>query len=251
MTAQPNMPDYAFLHGGRQGGWVWDEVVEALKARGQKGRMLKLEVPGCGAKRDRAGCADLGMPEVVADIVTDLDESGLSDIVLVGHSQAGTVLPSLIAERPGLFRRVIYVSCCAPAPDQTVMNMMGQGRRGENPDTVGWPFDPAAATPENFALKMFCNDMTESQLASFLGQLGQDDWPTACGESAKNWRYDPAPAVPGVYVLLEQDAALPPDWQRKFASRLAVERIVTLSAGHQAMQTQPGPLADILIAQAR
>ena len=46
--------DFAFLHGGGQGGWVWDETIAAMKAQsGDANRYLALDVPGCGTKRER------------------------------------------------------------------------------------------------------------------------------------------------------------------------------------------------------
>jgi len=47
--------DFVFLHGGGQGGWVWDETIAALdrQSGGHFGRALTLDIPGCGRKRDR------------------------------------------------------------------------------------------------------------------------------------------------------------------------------------------------------
>src|SRR3546814_7412721 len=61
---------YAFLHGGAQGGWVWDETIAALERQqpGLAARCLKLDVPGCGNKRGRDTRA-----LTVADVITELD----------------------------------------------------------------------------------------------------------------------------------------------------------------------------------
>jgi hypothetical protein len=54
--------DYALLHGGGQGSWVWDETIAALGVQGGGtfGRALALDAPGCGAKRGRAFLSRLG-----------------------------------------------------------------------------------------------------------------------------------------------------------------------------------------------
>jgi len=248
MTQGGSGPVFAFLHGGGQGGWVWDEVVDELRRRAPDVAVLALDVPGCGAKRGR-DTSGLSIPEVVAELAADLDASGLSGVVLVGHSQAGTVLPALAESRPAAISRLIHVSCCAPAPGQTVRQMMGAGLHGERPEAVGWPVDPQTASPQALAAAMFCNDMDEAQTQAFLARLGADAWPTACGVGYDQWRYGAA-SQPVTYVLLERDASLPPQWQLKFAERQGAERVVRLDAGHQAMQTQPGPLAEILLAEA-
>ena len=48
-----NPVDFAFLHGGGQGSWVWRETIAALhqQTAGAFGRATTLDAPGCGAKR--------------------------------------------------------------------------------------------------------------------------------------------------------------------------------------------------------
>src|SRR3546814_14906701 len=80
---------YAFLHGGAQGGWVWDETIAALERQqpGLAARCLKLDVPGRGNKPGRDTRA-----LTAADVITQLDAEMAAlpprDIVLVGLSQA-------------------------------------------------------------------------------------------------------------------------------------------------------------------
>ena len=109
--------NFVFLHGGAQGSWVWDETIAALKASGGSavGHCLALDIPGCGTKRDRIG-ETIGFNDIVDELLADIADSGVEQPVLVGHSQAGTVIPRLIEELPGRFDRAIYVTCLAPAP---------------------------------------------------------------------------------------------------------------------------------------
>src|SRR5215831_83537 len=135
--------DFAFLHGGGQGGWIWREALSALhqQTHGDVGRSIALDVPGCGTKRAR-NTYDLDMKGVAAELLSDLIASGMKDIVLVGHSQAGTMLPLLAELRPDLFRRLVYVTCSIPLPGQTILQMMGTGLHGANENEVGWLVDP-------------------------------------------------------------------------------------------------------------
>jgi pimeloyl-ACP methyl ester carboxylesterase len=249
MTGQQPI-DFVFLHGGQQGGWVWSEVIAALQSRGggRVGRLMTLDVPGCGAKRDRPA-RRLSVPQVIDDLLADVDAAGLSGAVLVGHSQAGTLIPSLLAARPQAFARAVYVSCCAPEPGQTVIDMMGEGLRGEDPSVVGWPVRRETADMATFAQAMFCNDMDEAQMAAFLSQLGEDAWPEACSFEHRDWTYGAA-RQPATYVLLERDESLPLEWQQRFAERLGASRRPRIDAGHQVMQIQPGRLAEVLLDEA-
>jgi len=236
----------AFLHGGGQGSWVWDDTIAALHLQtgGQCGRLLALDAPGCGAKRGR-DTRGVGVDDITAELIADLERAGMKDVILVGHSQAGTMLPRLVERRPGLFRRLIYVSCCAPLPGQTILQMIGSGQHGSDPDEVGRPLDPATHSQEEQYRVMFCNDMDEAEAARFIARLGPDRWPDS-SMLASDWRYDHLEGLPSTYVKCLRDGILTPPWQEKFAERLRVQRTVRIDAGHQVMNTRPQALAEVL-----
>lgn len=238
--------DYVFLHGGGQAGWVWQETITALhqQTAGKFGRAVTLDAPGCGEKRDR-DTAGLDVDKTVIELLADISASGLKDIILVGHSQAGTILPRLAERRPDLFRRLVYVSCMAPAPGQSIVQQMGSSLRGTHPDEVGWPFDPKTVDPRRRAPLMFCNDMTEAETSAFLAKLGQDTWP-AQTMAASDWRYEHLDSIPSTYVVCLRDEILPMPWQQTFATRLKAERQIRIDAGHQVMNTRPQALAEAL-----
>jgi pimeloyl-ACP methyl ester carboxylesterase len=238
--------DYVFLHGGGQAGWVWQETIAALdqQSPGTIGRALALDAPGCGEKRGR-DTEGLGVDEVVTDLLADISASGLRDIVLVGHSQAGTILPRLAEQRPDLFRRLVYVSCIAPMPGQSIVQQMGSGPHGSSEDQVGWPFDPQTIDPRKRFSLMFCNDMNDAETAAFLAKTGRDTWPSRT-MTASDWRYDHLGRVPSTYVICLRDGILPLAWQETFATRLKTGRQVRIDAGHQVMNTRPQALAEAL-----
>ena len=244
------MVDYVFVHGGGQGGWVWNETIAALHLQtgGAFVRTLALDVPGCGEKRHR-DVTSLTMDDIVTELLSDVMAGDLRDIVLVGHSQAGTVLPRLVEKSPSLFHRAVYVSCSAPLPGQTVLQMMGSGLRGSNEHEVGWPFDPKVHDVRARYPSMFCNDMDEAEMSNFLARLGKDAWPPGA-YAATDWRYDHLGGVPATYVVCLRDEALPIKWQETFASRLGVQRLVRIDAGHQVMITRPQALAEALLRKA-
>jgi len=241
--------DFAFLHGGGQGGWVWDETIAALRQQTNgEVRTFALDVPGCGVKRGR-DTAELTVDDVTVELLSDLTNAGMEDIILVGHSQAGTIMPRLTQMRPDLFRRLIYVSCSSPLPGQTILQMMGTCLHGESEDEVGWPTESKARDVRERYPRMFCNDMTEAETAAFLAKLDRDAWPMK-SYAETNWRYDHLDHTPATYVVCSRDGILPVAWQEKFADRFKARRVVRLDAGHQAMSTRPHALAELLLREA-
>lgn len=231
--------DYAFLHGGVQGGWVWAETLEAMAQQTGNafGRALVLDVPGCGTKRGRA-TDELGIDEIAAELVADIEAAGLRDVVVVGHSQAGTILPRMIEQKPGLFRRAIHVSCIAPPPGQNVMEFSQVMFSSDG-------LDLSTSDPMDLCRAMFCNDMSGDQTTMFLGQLGEDSWP-ALSYAAADWRYEHLQSTPASYLFCLRDRALPLALQEVCALRLGTTRQIRIDAGHQVMITQPHALAEIL-----
>lgn len=243
------MTDFAFLHGGGQGGWVWAETIAALQAQsGRAVNCLALDAPGCGTKRGR-DTSVIAYPDIIAEFVADLEMSGLRDVVLVGHSQAGMVLPLVAEARPDLIKRLVYVTCSAPLPGVTTLEQMGRGVHGQHEDQVGWPVDPETHTMDQRYRIMFCNDMDDAATEAFLAKLGSDGWPMCCYSECE-WRYDHLAAIPTSYVFALRDESLPLAWQERFAERLHADRTVRIDAGHQVMNTRPQALAEALLIEA-
>lgn len=243
------MTDFAFLHGGGQGSWVWDETIAAMKAQsGSAHRYLALDVQGCGAKRGLDTSA-IRFDAIIGELVGDVRDAGLGDVVLVGHSQAGTVLPRMAGSAPELFARLVHVSTIAPDPGLDVIEMSSRRMTAERSEAVNRSFfDETMPAAERFGLK-FCNDMAPDQAAQFLAKLGEDNWPRSSYE-VSDWNHLAAGAVPVSYVLCLRDAVLTLPWQERFAERLGATSLLRIDAGHQVMNSRPQGLAEILLAEA-
>ena len=243
------MAQFVFMHGGGQGGWVWDETVAAIgRQSGGTARCLALDGPGCGAKRTRE-TGSLSFEDINRELVADIEATGMTDVVLVGHSQAGVHLPAMAALRPDLFSKLVFVTCIAPDPGLTVVEMTGKRMR-EQGHTAGSRAltDEAMSMRERYRV-MFCNDMGPGQAEAFLDKLGGDQWPPSC-YTHNEWPYHHLADMPVSYVVCLDDAILPSEWQHRFADRVHARQVVRIDAGHQVMNTRPEALAEVLLAQA-
>jgi pimeloyl-ACP methyl ester carboxylesterase len=238
MPPGPTDPSFIFLHGGLQGSWVWAPTIEALHMQQPAAWHMLLDVPGCGTKRGR-DTDGISFDDIVAELVGDVEAAGLSEAVLVGHSQAGSVLPRMAELAPGLFRKLVYLSCTAPEPGQTVLVGTAGREMADMPEEQ-------RQLPLGRLRRMFCNDMSEVGAERFMASIGRDAWPrSAYGET--DWRYDHLAGIPSTYILCLRDETLPPDLQREFAERLRVDRMWSIDTGHQAMVTRPHALAEMLL----
>ncbi len=234
------MTDFIFQHGAMMGCWVWDELIEELKARAPDNRYAAFDVPGCGSKRS-IDTRELTFDDVVASVLADLDASGMEDIVLVGHSQGGTLITRLAEERPAKIRKLVYIASLAPDPGQSVMEAAEADNDGE---------EVKATNMIEGIRNMLCNDMDVPMTREFLSKLGGGDaWPPH-SYTVKGWRYDHLGNVPVTYVFCEQDNCVPPAKQEAYLANLGADKVIRIDSGHQPMNSRPGELADMLLAEA-
>lgn len=245
----PVSSQFLFLHGGGQGSWVWDQTIGALaqQTRGNV-RAMALDVPGCGIKRERA-TEEVAFADIVEELAIEIEKTAVGQVILVGHSQAGSVLPRLAASRPDLFSRLIYVSCIAPEQGLAVHEMAAEINAGANEGGGAAFLDESMPMIDRYR-HMFCNDMSDRGADNFLARLGHDNWPPSA-YAQREWDYSRVGDVSSTYVLCLRDAILPIDWQGRFAERLGCDRRVFIDAGHQVMNTRPQALAEALLAEAQ
>lgn len=235
------MADFIFQHGAMMGGHIWDELIAAMQARAPQHRYAALDVPGCGAKRGMDAQA-LSLDETVSDVLADVDATGFSDIVLVGHSQGGTLLPRIAEARPGLVRKLVYIACLAPDPGTSVMEAAEADSDGQ---------DVKAATMMEGLRTMLCNDMDVEQTRNFLAKLGGGDaWPPS-SYMHREWRYDHLAGIPSTYIFCEQDNCVPPPKQEAYLANLHIDEVIRMDCGHQPMNSRVEELAGLLLEQAR
>src|SRR4051812_7436865 len=95
------MANILLIHGAYQGGWIWDRVVEILRAAGHRAEAPTLD--GCG---ERAAALRPGITteSQAEELAAYLGREDLRDVTVVGTSTGGMVmcrLAELVPERIG------------------------------------------------------------------------------------------------------------------------------------------------------
>src|SRR6202046_4578640 len=90
------LPDLVLVHGGEHAGACWDLVLAELRCRAPELRALAAGRPGHGRKPGDLATVTIG--EWVDSVVADIEEAGLGDIVIVGHSMAGVTVPGVVTK---------------------------------------------------------------------------------------------------------------------------------------------------------
>ncbi|MCC2279384.1 alpha/beta hydrolase [Streptomyces sp. ET3-23] len=94
------------------GAWAWEDVARELRSAGHEVHTVTLT--GLAERAGEAG-PGTGVQAHIADIVRVIEDHGLQDVVLVGHSGANVPVTGAAARIPGRIARLVFVDT-APLP---------------------------------------------------------------------------------------------------------------------------------------
>jgi len=228
MTRSLRPRTFVLVHGARHGGWCWTRLAPLLRAAGHS--VFTPTLTGLGERAHHiAQSVDLAMH--VQDVVALLACEDLRDVILVGHSYGGMVVSGVAALEPSRVAQLVYLD--AFLPDQ------GKAVRDYAPlppaRADGWRVPPPA-TAQQFGIT------DESDVAWVNSRLGDQPLGTftqpACGSAAPNvsrQAFIQCSEAPWFVEAAER------------SKRRGFDYHALLSAGHDAMLSQPKELAEIFL----
>ncbi|MEU4195865.1 alpha/beta hydrolase [Kribbella sp. NPDC026611] len=92
------------IHGSGASSATWSPVVEALAERHH---VIRVDLPGCGQSPP---ASSYGVPDQAHRVAGLLDDLGLRNIPVAGHSSGGWVATSLAEQRPELVASLMLIS---------------------------------------------------------------------------------------------------------------------------------------------
>lgn len=221
----------ALVHGAFHGGWCWELVIPDLERAGHRAVApdLPIEDPDAGA---------LDYARVVCDAVEDAE-----DVVVVGHSLGGLVVPVVAALRP--VRRMVFVAGLIPRPGVPFVEEMAahgdalQGGASPAPDprsvTPRRPFDVAREryygdVPVDVARRAWERERPQAQL------------PMAEVCPLEAW-----PDVPSSSIVMTDDHAVAVAYSREVAAGVLRTVPIELPGSHSPFLSRPAALAEVIL----
>jgi pimeloyl-ACP methyl ester carboxylesterase len=217
------------VHGAWHGGWCWTKLAPLLRAAGHQ--VFTPTLTGLGERVHQLS-ADVDLGTHVQDVVALLEYEDLRDVILVGHSYGGMVIAGVAAAAAPRVAKLVYLDAFLPEDGKSVKDY------APLPPTRadGWRVAPLA-TAQQFGV-------TNVQDAEWVDhRLGDQPFKTFT---------DPArlsgSSLPPARQSFVQCSEAP--WfveAGERAKRMGFRYRALLTAGHDAMITQPGELADLLV----
>src|SRR5277367_278068 len=240
------LPDLVLVHGGAHAGDCWDLVLAELHCQEPELRTLAVDLPGRGRTPGDLATATIG--EWVNSGVADIEEAGLGDIVIVGHSMAGVTVPGVVAKLgSSRVREMILATAFVPPQGSAIADTLGGplavfARRAAR---IGRPMKiPAPA-----ARWAFCNGMTPAQRRLTMSKLLVES-ARIPGEPVD--RSGLPTDVPRTWILTTRDRALSVKSQHASMAALGgVQEVIPVDACHEVMFSHPERLAEILAERCR
>jgi pimeloyl-ACP methyl ester carboxylesterase len=192
------MSTYVLIPGGWHGGWYFQPLVDALRARGH--RAYPVTLTGLGERRHLLD-SSVNLDVHIDDVVQLLEMEQLSDVVLLGHSYGGMVLSGVIDRAPKRIAAAIYSDAYVPEDGQSCFELTSDAFRRmflEGAAKDGFSVPPPSGGDSR---------RTPHPLATFLQRLRIANPPPSirrCYIHLGGWQDSPFTCV---YQRLTRDAA--------------------------------------------
>jgi len=242
MSEAPPTPSrpvrFVLVHGGQHGAWCWDELLPLLEHPA-----TAVDLPG---RNPTTATRAPTLEEHIESVVAAVDGCH-EDVILVGHSMAGLIVPSAAARVPSRVTHLVLVTCGVPPNGKTLLEV--------SPPLLRVFFRRAIRSgrpvhlPRLIIDYLVGSDMTASQRAFVRERV--------CGELISGIATAPVERgavdtiVPATYVVCTRDRVLPPKRQLAMAANFGRCEVRRIAAGHDVMISSPSTLADTLNAIAR
>jgi pimeloyl-ACP methyl ester carboxylesterase len=242
-------PALVLVHGGGFAADCWEPTVDLIHRVAPQLKVLAVDLPG---RRDKPG--DLftaSIDEWAGSVVADIENAGLDDLVIVGHSFAGLTVPAVVTKLGAArVREIILATAYIPPDGAALVDTM--------PGALGWYARRTSlrnlrkrtpnGLPATWAKLAYCNGMSPAQRNFTLARSCPES-PCIALEPVDR---SGMPDVPRTWILTQRDRAMSVKVQHQSIAALGgVQTLIEIDTCHLLMVTEPKRLAEILVERCR
>jgi pimeloyl-ACP methyl ester carboxylesterase len=228
------------VHGGTLTSTMWDPVRSRLASP-------SLAVDLSGRRYRPADLGEVTIADWITSVVTDIEEAGLTEVVLVGHSSGGYVLPgvaaALAARSVPVLQGLVFVSATVPAHGERPLDYLREDIRTLASDHRELTLESARGRTIGGLRPGEPPIETDLEIVENGPRMGLEA-PRVLFEPV-SWTGFPS-EVPRVYVRALRDKVIPPELADRMISAMGGAEVIDLDAGHRSYDTHPAELAAVI-----
>jgi pimeloyl-ACP methyl ester carboxylesterase len=221
-------------------------TVEEIHRLAPELTVLAVDMPG---RRKKPGdLREMTIADYVDSLVGDIETAGLEDIVIVGHSMGGMMLPGVVIKLGAArVREMIFAASFLPPEGTSIVDgspwliakVAGRIERRNVP----------TPTPRWMARFVFMNGVPSHRRRFMAAKLYAESLRILTEKVSRRGMPDD---IPRTWILTRRDRALAPKVQRKYIEALGgVQTLIEMDTCHMMLVSEPEKLAQILVERCR
>lgn len=235
------MATFVLVHGAWHGGWCWRAVREQLESRGH--RVFTPTLTGVGERKHHLS-ADIAIDTLVSDVAHVLEYERLENVVLVGHSFAGAIIPGVAERARERIAKLVFLDAAVLEDGESMFDMMAQ-------EIVEQRRSQAEQLHDGIALPLPSREglgIKDEALWSEIEPLLTPQ-PLSTYESKVQLEAMPGDGIACEYIRCADPEYAPLSWARERARGYGWP-MRDIATGHDAMLTAPDDLTAMLLEMA-
>jgi pimeloyl-ACP methyl ester carboxylesterase len=237
---------FVLVHGSWHDGSCWNGTIPHLEWKGHKAYAPTIAGHGKGVAKN------VNHAQCTKSIVEYIEEHGLSDFVLVGHSFGGSIISKVAEAIPGRIKRLVFLNGFVLRDGMSLRDEIPPQQAELMEELSKESSDGAVTLPFPLWREAFMNDADLDLAKSTYAQLSPE--PSQPTKDKLDLKKFYSLEIPKSYINCTEDTALPPGewgWHPRMSGRLGLYRLVQMPGSHEVIFTNPAGLAEKILEAGR
>lgn len=238
------MSTYVLVHGSWHDGSLWGPVADRLTQTGNIVHAPTVAGHGPGADRN------VNLAQCIQSIIDYIADNNLTDVILLGHSFGGIIIPKVAEAIPDRIRRLVFWNAFVLADGECLSDNVPPHYRANFAKLAQSTSDNSVMLPFAMWREVFMNDADLELATSTYEKLSPEPHQPFLDKVDMKKFYELQ--IPKSYLNCTTDNVFPQgNWHPRMSQRLGLFRLVEMPGGHEAMFTNPDLLAQKIIEAGR
>jgi pimeloyl-ACP methyl ester carboxylesterase len=240
------MATFVLVHPAWHGAWCWRKVSPLLRAQGHE--VVTPTLTGLG-ERSHLAHPLIGLETHIRDVVNVLTYADLGGVILVGHSNGGTLITAVADRVPERLAHLVYLDAFVPKDGEATIDLITFPREAwearVRTEGYGWLIPSLQPIPWDDFVRDVWRVTDEADRRWMVERLGPTPFKTFTDPVR---RTNPtAEQLPRTYIRCLQHSSPAFDRFAEMARSTSGWRYRELATAHEAFVTMPRELADLLL----